>query len=263
MKRKPFIPLLSLILILFMYAPVLASDSSTTRIYDYAEILTESQESSLQATLSSLSMKYDFDIVVVTAADTEGYPGQDYADGFYEAFVSYYGMKPDGILLLWVQSTSEAFISTSGYGTYAFTDAGMSYLLDQMSSSLRSHDYASAFGIFAEKSGELVQMARDGNRMTSKPSAAKKERNPVLGAIGSLLAGFLPAGILTGSWKNRLKSVQQRAGARGYAVEGSFAVKQEKDTFLYNNVTRTKKENGTTVHKSGSGQVHGGASRKF
>ena len=264
MKNKTLIILLSIFLVLLMGSAAFASDASTVRVYDYAGILTDSQSTSLQATLSSLSVSCDFDIVVVTSEDTEGYSGQEYADGFYEAFSYYYGMKEDGILLLWVTSTSEACISTSGYGTYAFTDAGISYLLDQMGSSLRSRDYASAFRIFAEKSAELVRMARDGNRMTAKPgSGTKKQRNPVAGAILSRLGGMLPAGILTGSWKSRLKSVSEKTGARGYAVEGSLVVENAKDEFLYNEVTRTKKENGTTVHKSDSGQVHGGASRKF
>ena len=264
MNKKTIIPVICLLLILLLCVPAFASESSASRVYDYAGMLTGTELNSLEALLASVSAKNDFDVVVVTEKDTGDYTGQKYADSFYEVCVSYYGMREDGILLLWIESTSEAYISTSGYGTYAFTDAGLSYLFDEIGPSLRSRDYAAAFRIFAEKSGELVAMAKAGNRMTTKPGAeTKKERNPIVGAIGSLIAGLLPPGILTGSWKNRLKSVHQNTSARGYAVEGSFVIEKGRDTFLYNDVTKTKKENGTTVHKSDSGQVHGGASRKF
>ena len=263
MNKNKIVPIICVFLILILCIPAFASES-LSRVYDYAGVLTDTEYASLEAALASVSAKNDFDVVVVTEKDTGDYTGQKYADSFYEVCVSYYGMREDGILLLWIESTSEAYISTSGYGTYAFTDAGLSYLFDEIGPSLRSKDYSQAFRIFAEKAGELVAMARSGNRMTSKPGAGtKKERNPVAGAIGSLIAGLLPAGILTGSWKSRLKSVRENTSARGYAVEGSFVIEDGRDTFLYNDVARTKKENGTTVHKSDSGQVHGGASRKF
>lgn len=262
MKRKLILTLLAVLLSALVTVSVSAAG---LYVYDTANILPGSDEMDLNEKLEGLSERYSFDFYVATVDSTEGTAGQQYADGLYEYLVSNMGARSDGILLLWVTSESAAYITTTGYGTYAFTDAGLDHVFDQISASLRSRDFTGAFNRFADTAADLVDRAKAGNRYTgaSEGGSSRRGANPLSVLFGSALVGFIPAGIVTGSWKSRLKSVHRQTGASVYTVPGSLVVRKDRESFLYNEVTRTKKVSGTTVHKSASGQEHGGASRKF
>jgi hypothetical protein len=59
----------------------------------------------------------------------------------------------------------------------------------------------------------------------------------------SVVIGFLASFIVTGMMKRKLKSVRGQREAADYMKKGSMNLRVSRDTFLYRNVTRTKKEN--------------------
>ncbi len=54
------------------------------RIYDYAGLLTASEEQKLREQAAELSRTTGFDTVVVLMTDNEGLSSADYADDFYD-----------------------------------------------------------------------------------------------------------------------------------------------------------------------------------
>ena len=83
----------------------------------------------------------------------------------------------------------------------------------------------------------------------------------------SLVIGFVVSGIITGMWKNQLKSVEMQRAASSYLKPGSLNISYTRDLFLYRTVNRTEKQKdsdgGSSTHKSSSGTTYGGKGGKF
>ena len=75
--------------------------------------------------------------------------------------------------------------------------------------------------------------------------------------------------IIVSIMKSSLKTVKSQRSAVNFIVEGSMKLTENRDTFLYKNVTkRAKPKNnshrgGSSTHRSSSGRSHGGSRGKF
>ena len=101
------------------------------RLADMADLLQESEEKALLALLDEMSERQQLDIVVVTANTLNGKTPMEYADDFYDYNDYGFGAQKDGVLLLVSMEDRDWWISTTGYGITAFTDAGITYIGEQ------------------------------------------------------------------------------------------------------------------------------------
>ena len=116
MKRKVF----TLMLILCLVAGLtLTAYASSAYLVDDAGLLTDAEFSKLEKKLAKISDSHDVDIVIVTVDSTDGEDLMDFADDFYD----YNGYREDGILLLVSMDGGDWWVSTTGYGITAITDA--------------------------------------------------------------------------------------------------------------------------------------------
>ena len=157
MKKKILVILLSLVAFcLCTAAPVLAVQDGFSneyaRVRDSAELLTESEESTLAAKLDEIRIRQKVDIVVVTTTTLNGQTPRDYADDYFDYNGFGYGENRDGVLLLISTEESDWYISTHGYAITVFTDAGIEYIGGQMRGDLSDGDFAGAFDTFARLS---------------------------------------------------------------------------------------------------------------
>ena len=95
-----------------------------TRVVDMADLLSDSEESSLLFKLDEISERQQFDVVVVTVGSLDGKTPTAYADDFYDYNGYGFGAEYDGVLLLVSMEERDWRISTCGYGITALTDAG-------------------------------------------------------------------------------------------------------------------------------------------
>jgi len=82
----------------------------------------------------------------------------------------------------------------------------------------------------------------------------------------SLVIGLAAAFFATGSMKNKLKTVVQKAQANDYVTPGSLQITQSRDFHLYTHLDRVEKaqsSGGSSTHTSSSGTTHGGGGGKF
>ena len=210
-------------------------------------------------------MRLKFDLVIATVDNLEGCTVQDYADDWYDYCEFGYGSNKDGALLLISMEERDWYISTCGYGITAFTDAGITYIGEQMGDDLSAGNYAEAFRTFVRFGNQFVTQARDGDPF-DKSDLPKKPLSAIWIVI-SLAIGFGVAKIIVGSMKSQLKTVRAQAAASSYVREGSMNVTESRDLFLYHKVDRTEKpknnSSGSSTHKSSSGTRHGGGGGKF
>ena len=179
-----------------------------------------------------------------------------------------YGADRDGVLLLVSLEDHDWYISTSGYGITAFTDAGIQYIGEQIKPDLADGNYLDAFETYADQCDNFINQANSGEPY-DVDHMPKEPLSPIWFGI-SFIVGLGGALLVVGVNKSELKSVGKQNEAQNYVRPGSMRVTKRSDLFLYRKVTRTEKpqpkssgSGGSSTHTSSSGNTHGGGGGKF
>lgn len=268
MRKRIWTFMLMLILCLSFGTVVLAEAETAPRLVDSADLLTDAQESRVLAVLDEISDRQQLDIVVVTTNTLDGKTPTAYADDLYDENGYGFGVERDGVLLLVSMEDRDLWISTSGYGITVFTDAGITYILEQIFLTLGDGDYEEAFTCFARLCDEFIAQAR----MSEPYDVSALPKKPF--SIGyyfsrALLIGLFLAVITTVVMRFNMKSVQSQPTASAYIKNGSMHVTESRELFLYSHVDRKVRQKessssgGSKTHVSSSGRTHGGGGRKF
>ena len=258
MKRKMLVLLAVLCLLL---SSLVFVNGEGVRMVDDAGLLFQSEVQQLNELLDSISEKHGVDVVIVTVDSLDGYSPMEFADDYYD----YGGYAKDGILLLVSMEERDWWISTTGYGITAVTDAGLEYLSQQFLPYLSDEEYLLAFTEFANQCDSFLLQAESGDPYDSH-NLPKEPFSPFVTLIVSLVIGFVVALIVTGVMKGKLKSVRSQVKADDYVAKGSMKLTTSRDLFLYSHIDRREKpksSSGSTTHVSSSGTTHGGGGGKF
>ncbi|MFQ9516594.1 MAG: TPM domain-containing protein [Eubacterium sp.] len=243
------------------------TDRLMPRLVDNADILNDSEEDSLLKKLNEISERQDFDVVVVTVDSLEGKTARDYADDFYDYNGYGMGNDNDGVLLLVSMEARDWWMSTTGFGITAITDAGIDYISDKFLDDMGDDEYAKAFDEYAELCDKFVTQAKTGEpydvgNMPKEPFAVF--RNLLI----ALAAGIVLSLIIVLIMRSQMKTVRRKPAASDYMKKGSMVINESRDLFLYTHLDRQKKpknnsSGGSSTHKSSSGTTHGGGGGKF
>lgn len=243
-------------------------DETYYRVFDDADLITTEEWHELLSKIDEIRERQSFDIAIMTTTDTDyNMSLQEFADYIYDYYDYGYGENLDGILLVIGTEANGWYITTSGYGITAFTDAGIQYIGEQMSPYFANDDYIGAFNVYLEKCDELITMAKNGTPYgaTQDTATSDDKADKPLSLIWipiSIAIGVVVAIIVVKGMKSDLKSVRKKKEANSYVRNGSLFVNENYDTFLYSQVTKTviQKQNnsGSSTHTSSSGNTHGG-----
>lgn len=266
-KKRILTVLFALVLCMVVVIPTFAA-SDLPRLVDNADLLTDSEESTLLSKLNEISERQQTDVVVVTADTLDGKTPMDYADDFYDYNGYGFGADKDGVLLLVSLEDRDWWMSTTGYGITAITDAGIEYISEKFLSDLSDGDYADAFTTYAELCDDFFTQARSGQPYDTG-HMPKQPFNIARNLLIALIVGFVIALIATGVMKGKLKTVRFQSAASNYVKANSMNVTESRDMFLYTHVDRrakpkdTDSSSGSSTHTSSSGSTHGGGGGKF
>lgn len=247
-------------------AEVIPDERLKSRLTDQADLLTDSQESSLEKKLDDISEKLDFDVVIVTTDSTGYRTPQAFADDYFDYNGFGMGDDSDGVVLLVSMDDRDWHLSTAGFGITAITDAGVDYISTMFVPYLSDGDYMKAFETYADLCDEFVTKAKSGTpydvgNMPKKPfDFLKYGRN-------ALIAGVVIALITVEMMRRSLRSVRPQPSAGDYVKNGSMHITKREDRFLYRRVNRRERpksgRGGSGTHTSSSGRSHGGGGGKF
>lgn len=256
MKRITRILLITLCLLSLLSFEVLAADE---RLVDEADLLSSSGYSDVEDALNKVSRRHDVDIVIVTVDSTDGEDLEDFADDWFD----YGDYRPDGILLLVSMEDRDWYVSTTGYGITAVTDAGLKYMSSQFVPYLSDGDYEDAFLAFIDLCDSFLNQAETGDPYDTH-NLPKEPFRFTLNLVICLGIGLIVALIATGSMKRQLVAARQQT-ADDYVAPGSLQLTASHDLFLYSNITRQERpqSGGSSTHTSSSGTTHGGGGGKF
>lgn len=267
MKKSILTVLFALLLCITAAIPAFAA-GDLPRLVDNAGLLTEYEESALLAKLNEISERQQADFVVVTADTLYGKTPMEYADDFYDYNGYGFGETKDGVLLLVSMEERDWYISTTGYGITAITDAGIEYISERFLSDLSDGNYAKAFETYAELCDGFFTQAKTGEPYDVS-NMPKEPFNFMINLLIAVVVGFVIALVVTGVMKGKLKTVRFQPAAGSYVKASSMNVTESRDMFLYTHVDRrarpkeTSSSGGSGTHISSSGMTHGGGGGKF
>ena len=225
-------------------------DRTLSLVEDYADVLTDSEETDLLAKLEALGTANDIEVGVVTVDSYEGKDPQAFADDFYDYNGYGYGENDDGFIVVFNTGEGDGnrnlAISTHGKGIDLLTDMEIDVIIEMMITPIKNGDFAGAFDNFVSECENAVD--------TSVSLLAI----PLAIAIGFGLA-FLIVKIQA----SKLKTVVQKADAADYV--GNVVLTYQNDQFMYRNVTSSPKakSDSSSTHTSSSGRTHGGGNKSF
>ena len=254
---------------------------TNVKIYDYAELIDDSKETSLSVLANDFKEKYSLDIAVVTIIDNEGKNAKDYADDFYDYNNFGCGNDKDGLLLLIDMDSREIRISTSGIAIKIFKDRVLDDMLDVIYDCVIDKRYNSAAEMFINDAKRYTEQSlsegyikRNENGTLYKPFRLNLSFKHI--AVFMIFA-MVGGGITVAVMVRRNNTIRPSSKADLYAKNNSFELLEQQDIYKFSNVTKTQKVKlessgsssgkssggGSSVHRSSSGRSHGGGGRKF
>ena len=230
-----------LVLILCVSLSAAAFAANGARLIDDADLLTESEERTLTERLNVISEAYQVDVIIVTVDSTGAMNADEYIEFFYDEGGFGYGNDHDGVMLLVAMEERQYRILSNGLGAKAISPSDIDNISDLIAPSLSDEDYAEAFSDFADECEYLLEGEINGFPF-----------NYAKNILISLAIGLVVALIVTGSMKGKLKSVRMQPAATQYTKAGSMKITDQRELFLYRNVSRRKKETSKPAAKSRS-----------
>ena len=250
-----------LLIILTLVAALLLSATTalaaTPSLVDKAHLLTASERAQVQAQLQTVEQKYGIRCAVVTMGSIGNAKPGIYANQLIDKV---FNDGPNGnIVFLQVTDQRQWYISTDRKlkdvvvgipGTEYISKAAVPYL--------KKGDEAGAYKTYAKRVDDLMAYYNK----HGKGWQPEKEF-PWLAVVGALIAGMAVASAYKKSLIAAMSNVRREVSADAYLDEGSFALENEHDTYLYTNVTYTPKprqgrREAGSVSTSSSDGGHGG-----
>jgi len=242
--------------------------AQTSKIYDYAELLTQQEEAALQDKALQIGTQYSMDIGVVTVTDRGGKTVSAYADDFYDTNGFGYGSNYDGLIILIDINSRDVFISTSGSGQDYFTDQRLNNIIDQLTPYLSKGEYYNAFMSFFSSAESYIKAGIPSGQHREPSSPESYDEQPAglaeliaLPFIVGIVAGGIACIVVVASYKSN-----KGATASSYIKNNDIVLIDKQDILVNKFVTFTTNNNnnsGSSVHTSSSGRSHGGAGGKF
>ncbi len=233
------------------------------RIFDEADILTETEEYSLQKYMDKVSKEKQVDIVIVTTNDAEGKYPREYAENFYKTHdFGYEDSDGTGLLYLIsldksVTGNRELWMTTAKEAKDYFSESRIDSVLDNIYNTLTADEELNYYG----SCNEFIKgIEKYMNVSESVPVFLTKWYSKLGIALVITLIIFF---ILIFNFGGKKTTT-----AETYLNVNSIKRNIKEDTYMYTNTTKTKIEkssssSGSSSGGSSSGGGYGGGGRSF
>ena len=233
------------------------------RIFDEADILTETEEYSLQKYMDKVSKEKQVDIVIVTTNDAEGKQPREYAEDFYKTHdFGYEDSDGTGLLYLIsldksVTGNRELWMTTAKEAKDYFSQSRIDSVLDNIYNTLTADEELNYYG----SCNEFIKgIEKYMNVSESVPVFLTKWYSKLGIALVITLIIFF---ILIFNFGGKKTTT-----AETYLNVNSIKRNIKEDTYMYTRTTKTKIEkssssSGSSSGGSSSGGGYGGGGRSF
>lgn len=270
------IKILFIVLMIFIGIRSVNALDNTTKVYDYAQVLSVEEENSLKQSVNNYISNYNMDMVLVTVKYHTKTSTKIYSEDFYDYNNFGVGNTKDGIIFVidFNFGYTDIYISTTGEAIRMYDDYRIDNMLDDIASQ-KNNGYYSMFNSFINNAGRYASYGiPDSNNNTYinsngdyivKTSIFAKIIIPFIIAI---IVSSIVLGILI--YKNRM--IRKSINAKYYLKEGSLQYNTHIDKFLTTHTTSVRintsssssgRSGGSSVSRGSSGRSHGGGGRRL
>lgn len=224
------------------------------KVYDYANLLDESEERLLHKKATAYIDKTNFDMVIVTISNNERGSAANFASDFYDYNNFGFDDEYSGILYLIDMDNREVFIDVSGKAIDVYNDSTLDSMLDEIYEDVSNEDYYES----------CVSFINDASDNFSNIDVRENKVNWGLSFIVALGVPTLIVSVMISSHK----TIKLAGAANDYINRKDTKIGVAKDTFLTKNIAKVciqthSSSGGSTTRVGSSGRVHGGRGRKF
>lgn len=209
---------------------------NTLKIYDYAQILTETEEIKLKEEIDKYIKNYNKDMVIVTVKYYLQNTSQEYMYQFYNQNKFGVGSNKDGIMLVIDLKDSKDLIDirTFGFANELYSDIELNDILNQVNS---KKDYYDKLITFIEYSDKYIKTSDEKVENTAKNILL------VTNWLGILMPSLIipTIVIVVGLLKN--KNVKKLENASYYVKKDSIVINKKSDEFVTTNTKKTRINN--------------------
>lgn len=285
MMKKKILHILSVLLVLVcVSAGAVMANEDTNRVYDYADLLTESEEAELTAASLLVEDDIETELYILTTNDAEGKQTVDYADDFGDEHAFGYDEPYGNYIVLCIDMDNRVvWVSTSGKAIEYLTEARIDSLIDDLYGYLTSGDYYNTCLSYIHSATDYLGSLPSYSEAETDPdryqdTMYKYDEEPATSEMEILLfylyiamfIGAVAVGIMAFRSRSRMT-----ANAKTYA-KGSVRINGREDRYIRRVTTsrRIQTESHSSGssgshsrsggrHTSSSGHSHGGGGRSF
>lgn len=231
--------------VLLIVALALPAAASSPLVMDVANLMTNTEVSSLTEEAISIQEIWGLDVVVLTVPNLMGKTAESFADDYYDNN----RYSPDGVLFLLDIGSRQWHISTSGTAIDLLSDQDLMEIEDQVISYFSDGEFYEGFSWFFQ----------------ILPGYLDDDGGSGVSLFASVLIGAAVAGIVILIMRGTMNTKKAQRSAVSYEVEGSYQLRTHQDLFLYSNISKREKpkNNSSSTHRSSSGRSHGGRGGSF
>ena len=240
----------------------------TEKIYDFADLYTDSEELELYNKVTNYIEKTNVDLVILTIDQNNKGTAARYAEDFY--IFNYFGMedkKRSGSLFIIDMDTRTMELITSGSSILYIDDTRYDILLDKSFPYLKDENYYKATDVFIDNItdyGTTIPNSNENYTIDPEGNIVRKPRKPNFWKSfkGASVFGFIVANIIAIIFffaeKSKYKQIIKAVSAGEYIDRNGIENVKSTDKFLstYTSKTRIYHDSGS----SGGGGGHAGSS---
>ncbi|MDR1712176.1 MAG: TPM domain-containing protein [Propionibacteriaceae bacterium] len=247
------------------------SHAAVQRLFDEADLFSQTEEAELNARLNEISDKHSTDIVMATVYSLEGKSARLRAADFYED----HGFPTTGaggaVFLVSMEVRDWGFACVGG-AMDVFTNVGQGYLSEYFLPDLRQNRYFDGFMALADAMDDFYTQYEAGTPygydkepvtpIGQATNGSDKETFTIGGyTIGGILAAIIGVAV-PARWRSQLKTVRPQANADQYVPRGGFKLTGKSDVLVNKTVSRTRRpqHDDSSSHSFGGGGGGGGFS---
>jgi len=247
---------------------------ASEKVYDFANLFTDTEESSLYYLISDFTTTYSMDMVIVTISSNNKSSARDYADDFYDYNDFGVNSTYDGLLFLIDMDTREMWISTTGQAILIYNDNRIDSILDSTYSYIKSQKYFDCAKAFITKSTSYARQGIPSNNKNYEIDSNgnyRKKRTDIIQKFPlfpAIIISFILSTISVIIARSKHKTIKKATHAKEYLIRNSINLIKKEDRFINSHTTKvydppSSSSRGSSTHSSSSGRSHGGGGRSF
>ncbi len=231
------------------------SVDATEKVYDFADLFTDSEEEKLYNEARTFIDKYNMDFAIVTIDENDKSSEVAYADDFYD----YNDFSSNGLLFLIDMDNRQIYMSTSGTAIGMYNDNRIEYLMDKVYQYMTDKEYYEGTSKYISLLSSLAEKGY--------PSSSESFVSNGTVLLYSLIASFVVTLIVMIVLVLKNKLVRKANEAKAYLIDDSVKVNVVEERLVSTHTTKTKIETssggGSSTHSGSSGISHGGGGHGF